>query len=389
MPSPDRSYLIAHVSQDFARGKPQLGGFSRIYNLCGDANRHLVFTIATGITAVEEYMTGPVRVVAIPVPVIPRGRADQVRLRRRVADAIVDYLRREHVAVDLFFGHSQLWNFFVLQRVRARVDARIPLVWEANAIWGTVESHGVRHFLANQLNLRLQRYVFHHADAVICQTASAKRMIVERFGLDAARCTVITNAVAAGAPAPPRPPGAPPYRLLCLGLFDEMNGIPFLVRAWESSPVPGLQLTFIGDGKFRGDVERACAGGRCAYLGTLPYAAMQARYGEFDVVVIPRLPRPEAHLFIPTKLLEAMYRGLVPVCSDVRAMRDVIRHGENGFLFRAGDEHSLRDVLHQVARLGQDELAALSAAAQRTVRESYDWAVNHRRLADVYRGLVG
>jgi glycosyltransferase involved in cell wall biosynthesis len=386
--SPDRRYRIAHFSQDFARGKSQLGGFSRIFNICGDANEHIVFTIATGITALDEFTTGPVRVVAVPVPVIPRGRVDQVRLRRRVADAIVEYLQRRRIAVDLFFGHSQLWNFFVLQRVRGRYSPDIPLLWEANALWGTVESQSVRHFLANQLNLQVQRYVFQHADAVICQTESARRLIVERFGVEASRCTVITNAVAAGEPARSRRPSTRPYRMLCLGLFDEMNGIPFLVDAWKRSPEPGLQLTFIGDGKFRPEVEQVCSDGRCEYAGSLPYAAMQARFAEFDLVVIPRLPRPEAHLFIPTKLLEAMHHGVVPICSDVRAMQDVIQDGENGFLFRAADEHSLRAVLHRAAGLDPNELANLAAAAQRTVRESYDWNVNHRRLAAVYSKLV-
>jgi glycosyltransferase involved in cell wall biosynthesis len=49
-------------------------------------------------------------------------------------------------------------------------------------------------------------------------------------------------------------------------------------------------------------------------------------------------------------LLEAMASGLVPVATDIEANRALITHGQDGYLFRPGDEHDLaRNILRALA----------------------------------------
>src|SRR5436309_1474053 len=73
---------------------------------------------------------------------------------------------------------------------------------------------------------------------------------------------------------------------------------------------------------------------------------------------------------LPTRVLEAMLHGCVPLVTESGGMTDVISDGENGFLISDEDEVSIATALRgMVERL--DRMDRLSAAAIATVRERY------------------
>lgn len=384
-----RPKTIVHFSQDFARGKAQLGGFSRIYNTCRDRNTHYIFTISTEITAPELSDLDGIHVINLPVERRPTSRVDQLRLLRPIAAGMAEWMRANGVRPDLFFGHSQLLNYFVLSAVRAKHYPRTKILWEANVIWGIGESRGLKHRAANLANLAIQARVFHAADRIVFQTESSRDFCARRFRLPPSKCDVITNAVQLSELGDVPQRGARTgHEVVCIGLFDELNGIPFLVDFLEREQVEGLSFTFIGDGKYRPAVEALARKGRCTYLGSLPYAEMQRRFPSYDLLVIPRTPDVYADLYIPTKLLEGLAHGVVPVCSDVGGLREVVEDGVDGFLFRAGDPESFRHVLRRVAVTRREELARMIERGRMKVRTSYNWRVNHDRLDAIYERLA-
>lgn len=388
MPSPDERHPIVHFSQDFAPGKPQLGGYSRIYNLCRDGRAHVILTISQDVAAVEDREVDGIRVITLPIPHPVVRRADQVRLVEPVARAAVRALADRGLTPALWFGHSQLFNYFVLARARARAFPATKVLWEANAIWGIPTLPSLAHRLANAWNFALQAIVFHRADAIVFQTVASRDYAIRRFRAPAERCHVVTNAVVLGPPPPPRAPHHP--RVVgCIGLFDDLNGVRFLVEALARQPAPpGLRFVFAGKGKHREAVERFCATGPGQYLGTLPFAEMQRRMAELDYLIIPRIANPYADLYIPTKLLEAMAAGVVPICSRVAGMSEVVRDGENGLEFAAEDRAALAAVLARAAAMPEAEHARLAAAARETVQRDYDYAANHAQIAEVYARLL-
>ena len=125
---------------------------------------------------------------------------------------------------------------------------------------------------------------------------------------------------------------------------------------------------------------------------------MQRYYELIDVLAYPRLPMRLTELVTPLKPLEAMAQGRMFVASDVGGHRELIRDGETGFLFRAGDAAALaardRGVLAQ-----RDAVAARSArrraassrpsapgpAAWRATREVYRRALQRRSAASQRR----
>jgi glycosyltransferase involved in cell wall biosynthesis len=76
------------------------------------------------------------------------------------------------------------------------------------------------------------------------------------------------------------------------------------------------------------EAERLNVADRVRLLGPVPLERLMARYGEYDVFVLPTRPGEG----IPRVLLEAMAAGLPIVVTRVAGIPSLVRHGENGYL---------------------------------------------------------
>jgi len=384
-----QNFTIIHFSQDFVRGKAQLGGFGRILNICSDKNTHIIFTLSSTITKLEVYNIGLIKIIEIPIDKMPIGKKQQFFKYRKIALTIYKYIVSNKIMPDLLFGHSQLFNFFVLRELKSSFFKHIKIVWEVNVIWGIHPSTNLKARINNRLNRILQRRIFDNADAIICQTESSKVFIYKNFSVHLDKCSVITNAVFEVENLVYDFKINEPKRVLCLGLFDEMNGIPFLVDFIRNySKVKGFEFHFIGDGLYKPIVEKLNSEGLCTYWGRLSHYEMQKNFSEFDFVIIPRLRRLDADLFIPTKLLESMAAGVIPICSDVGGMTEVIIDENNGFTFKAESVSDLKKVLNKIKEYNNDQIEKIALNARTTVSEKYNWNSNHKELALIYSQLI-
>jgi glycosyltransferase involved in cell wall biosynthesis len=95
-------------------------------------------------------------------------------------------------------------------------------------------------------------------------------------------------------------------------------------------------------------------------------------------VVPTRAQRGQEIAASPLKLFETMACGLPVVASDLPAIRDVVRDGENGLLFAQGDAGALAAALR---RLRDDPglRARLGERGRRDVQR-YAWPERARRI---------
>ena len=384
--------VIVHFSQDFAPGKVQLGGYSRVTNICKDGNGHIIFTVSNKHIEIAESSVPNILVRSFPLHISNFGRFQQIKLLRRIGDDIIDYLNFENINPDLLFGHSQLFNFAVLYYVNKKLKNKIPLIWEANVIWGIHKVRGLKGNIVNRFNKFLQKRVFDLADHLVVQTVRSQEFISTFYKISPVKIAIIRNAINTSDVLSARltfPIRKLNYsRVLCLGLFDEMNGIPFLIRFIKEHKVSDFQFYFIGEGKYRPQVEALASNGLCYYLGSMPYTQMQLEYVNYDFIIIPRLAQLEADLFIPTKLIEAMYHGLIPLCSRVKSIEDIVHNDVTGFLFEPEDPGSLLSLLEKVNRLAKPVLEEISQRAMEQIVANYNWQSNHIQLNGLYESLT-
>jgi PEP-CTERM/exosortase A-associated glycosyltransferase len=320
----------------------------------------------------------------------------EIKLMGNIASRLDEVARR--VRPDVLHAHSPVLNAIPALRVGRRLG--IPVVYELRALW---EDAAVDHGTARQGGLRyrvsrgLESWVLRRADAVTTICEGLRRDIVAR-GIPPEKVTVIPNAVdveafAARGAADARLKhelgldGAPVLGFI--GSFFAYEGLAVLLRALRLLNAQGepLRVLLVGGGRQEAELKRLAAElgieNQVVFAGRVPHHHVQRYYDLIDVLVYPRLSMRLTELVTPLKPLEAMAQGRLVVASDVGGHRELIRDGETGTLFKAGDPEALagavRLLLNQPARW-----PGLKAAARRYVETERNWKGSVARYADIY-----
>jgi PEP-CTERM/exosortase A-associated glycosyltransferase len=330
------------------------------------------------------------------VPVL-RERAQMRALELRLLE-----VARE-LKPDVLHAHSPVLNAFPALLVGRALD--IPVVYEIRAFW---EDAAVDHGTTTEGSLRyratraMETRAVHTVDAVTTICEGLRGDLLAR-GVPQSKITVIPNAVdvenfAFGVPgddALRASLGLTGKRVLgFLGSFYAYEGLDLLLRALPSilQQAPDVAVLLTGGGPQEENLKKQAQElglqDHVIFTGRVPHAEVQRYYSLVDVLVYPRHSMRLTDLVTPLKPLEAMAQGLLLVASDVGGHRELIRDGETGVLFRAGDADDLaRSVLRLLGMT--DRWPELRAAGRRFVETERTWAASVARYRDVYGSLIG
>lgn len=329
------------------------------------------------------------------LPVLGRYLAEM-----QATAARLDEMVRAHQP-QVIHAHSPVLTALPALRVARRHG--LPVVYEMRALWedgavdhGTTQEGSVRYRLSRALETYALKRVQHVT--TICE--GLRQEIVGR-GIPSERVTVIPNAVDATTMAfDPRPDAGflREHGLLgktvigFAGSFYRYEGLELLIEAVAklAPKWPQLQLLFAGGGpcepSMRELVERLDLQDRVRFLGRVPHSRIQQVYAAIDVLAYPRMPNRLTEMVTPLKPLEAMAQGRVLVASDVGGHRELIRDGETGFLFRAGDVQALAARLEDVL-VAREKWPAVLARALQFVKQERTWTSSVARYRAVYGSL--
>jgi len=263
---------------------------------------------------------------------------------------------------------------------------RIPIVQEVNV---TADVGRLRPLILGRLTRALERWVFRHAALQITVSQHFRRLVVGA-GLPGAREAIVSpNAVSTDLfrdDAPPPPDHAElrrPGRTLVgyVGAFVPYHGVEYLVAlaARMRERRPDCRWLLVGDGVMRGPVEEDLdrRGLRDLFLmpGAVRHEEVPGYVSLMDVCVMPR-SNPHGS---PMKVFEYMAMGKPAVAPRLGPLEEVIRDGENGFLFEPDD---LDDLEEKIDLLLADEglRRRLGAQARRDVLARHTWEANARQF---------
>lgn len=322
---------------------------------------------------------------------------DEMRATAARIDALAQRWRP-----DVLHAHSPVltaWPAIWAGRRRG-----IPVVYEMRASWeDAAVDHGSTH--AGSLRYRLSRGLetaaLKRVDAVTTICNGLRDDILGR-GVAAERITVIGNGVDVGAF---NVGGAPDPALRSrLGLdgavvvgfagsFYGYEGLDLLIDAAAllAGPRPELRLLLVGSGPqehgLRSQAARLGLTERVIFTGQVPHGEVQDYYELIDVLAYPRRSMRLTELVTPLKPLEAMAQGRMLVASDVGGHRELIRDGDTGTLFAAGDAYALAAALASVLD-SRAQWGAMRARARRFVETERTWSRSVARYAEVYAGVL-
>jgi PEP-CTERM/exosortase A-associated glycosyltransferase len=264
---------------------------------------------------------------------------------------------------DVIHAHSPCLNGLAAAAV-ARENG-IPFVYEVRAFWedaavdhGTTQENSLRYRLTRAMETK----VFRQADAVTCICEGLRRDIVAR-GIPADKITVIPNAVDIEKfhwidqrdAALEQQLGLQGKTVLgFLGSFYGYEGLDLALTALAQlkSSHPDLRLLLVGGGPQDAALKAQTAAlglqDQVIFTGRVPHAEVNRYYSLVDVLVYARHKMRLTDLVTPLKPLEAMAQGKLVLASDVGGHHELIRDGDNGFLFPAGDAKALAAAIERV-----------------------------------------
>lgn len=326
------------------------------------------------------------------LPVLGRYAAEMRSTARRL-DQLVARLHP-----DILHAHSPVLNALPALWV-GRLHG-IPVVYEMRASWeDAAVDHGstCEGSLRYRLSRGLESFALRRADAITTICEGLRGDIVSR-GIAAERITVIPNAVDVagfrfGVPADPAlrtQLGLDGATVLGFaGSFYGYEGLDLLLDAAAllATQRPELRVLLVGGGPqeqaLRAQAARLGLGERVIFPGRVPHAQVQRYYELIDVLAYPRQSMRLTELVTPLKPLEAMAQGRMFVASDVGGHKELVRDGDIGTLFPAGDAKALAGAVARLLdqRSGWD---AMLQRARRFVETERSWARSVARYADVY-----
>ncbi len=318
------------------------------------------------------------------------------QLERRIDELIV------RIKPQVLHAHSPVLN--AIPAIRAGRRHGLPVVYEVRAFW---EDAAVDHGTTQEGSLRyratraLETWALRRVDHVTCICEGLRADIVAR-GIPAERVTVIPNAVDADA----FDAGAAPDLALkqslglegaevlgFIGSFYAYEGLDLLLEAMPEilARRPLARLLLVGggpqDGALKRQAEALGLGDKVVFTGRVPHADVGRYYDLVDVLVYPRHPMRLTELVTPLKPLEAMAQQRVFVASDVGGHRELIRDGETGVLFRAGNAVALADAVSRLLA-SPERWPALRAAGRQFVENERTWRNSVGRYRAIYSRLV-
>ncbi len=318
----------------------------------------------------------------------------------RATERRLEEVARE-VRPDILHAHSPVLDAIPALRVGRRLG--IPVVYEVRAFWedaaadhGTAREGGPRY----RLTRALETFALRRAGHVTTICDGLKRDIVAR-GIPERRVTVIPNAVDLAAFDFDTPPDLALKSRLGLegrtvvgfiGSFYAYEGLDLLLAAMPRilERMPQVRLLLVGGGPqeqpLKALADSLDLSEKVVFAGRVPHQEVQRYYSIVDVFAYPRHSMRLTDLVTPLKPLEAMAQGRLLVASDVGGHKELIRDGETGVLFHAGDAASLTDAI--VRLLAQRERwPQLREQGRRFVERERNWAGSVARYRDVF-GLL-
>ena len=303
---------------------------------------------------------------------------------------------------DILHAHSPSLNGLAALKAGKKHDR--PVVYECRAFWedaavdhGTSREGGLRY----RLTRAMETHVFRRANAVTTICEGLRNDIVSR-GVSSSKVTVIPNAVDIERfsmdqqcdQALAGKLGLNGKTVLgFIGSFYAYEGLPLLVESLPAiiSVIPGIRLLLIGGGPqeqlLKELVEKMALSDYVQFTGRVPHDEIGRYYNLIDIFVYPRLRMRLTDLVTPLKPLEAMAQGKLVLASDVGGHRELIRDGENGLLFSAGNSDELVKSASEMLT-NRENWSRFREYGRKFVQQERNWPVSISRYRKVYEHLV-
>jgi glycosyltransferase involved in cell wall biosynthesis len=223
--------------------------------------------------------------------------------------------------------------------------------------------------------VRLERACLRAATRIVCWSSFARASVIDDYGIEPARVSVVRPAVATRRLPPRSPRRGSRLRLLFVGNDFYRKGGHDLVEVYRAHLRSSCELDVVSNGV--AELPRLERLRLHRGLGANAPALLQL-YADADAFVMPTYEDAFGIVYV-----EAMAAGLPCIGSDVLAVPELVQDGVTGITVRPGDRAALRAAIE---RLRDDEpwRHRLAQAGLEFARRECDDAANTHALTAVF-----
>lgn len=303
-------------------------------------------------------------------------------LRRRLTQGTFDVLLEDELV------HPSC--FWLNQRLRPRLGS--PVI----AIVHHLRCRERHPALLRRLYREVEKRYLASVDAFICVSRTtaqdvedlvgrARPLVVASPGRDGLPGAISRAEISARATAPG------PFNLIFVGNLIPRKELHTLLAALASLPRQDWHLTVAGsltmDAAYvegiRRQIKDASLTSRVTLLGALPAGELAARCAASHLLAVP-----SSYEGFGIVYLEGMQFGLPAIAGDAGAAKEIITHGENGFLVPAGNPEALACHLEPLIR-DRELLLKMSLAAHGAAQAHPSWSDSAVRVRGFLQSCMG
>lgn len=280
---------------------------------------------------------------------------------------------------------------------------RIPVIYEIRAFWEDAavdrektKRESLRYYLTRKCETDLLKNV----DRVITICEGLKRE-VELRGVEADKIDVIPNGVDITHFVPVnKNPGLirkfgleDKISIGFIGSFYKFEGLSTIIKAMPEilAKRKNAVLFLVGSGEQEQSLKELAGqmglNNSVIFTGQVPHNEILDYYSIIDILVYPREKSRLTDIVTPLKPLEAMAMEKPVIGSDVGGIKELVRDGESGLLFKADD---IRDLADKCLRLMENSAACrdLGIKARKYVARERDWGKIVSKHTEIYQKVL-
>jgi len=171
--------------------------------------------------------------------------------------------------------------------------------------------------------------------------------------------------------------------VIFVGRLSSEKGIDTLLSAWQQLP-GNTKLKIVGDGPMAGRVSQAMNDDpRIEWVGRRTKEEVDRLIHKASCLIIPSI----CYETFGRAIIEAYVHGVPVIASRHGAMAELVRDGETGLLFDAGDATKLREAVERILR-DSDKLQRMRREARREFERLYTADANYELLIGTYKNVI-
>lgn len=169
-----------------------------------------------------------------------------------------------------------------------------------------------------------------------------------------------------------------------LGFSKGLEGLMNSVKEIKDK-IPNLKLIIKGDGELKNFIENKISSEKFEDFVSLEMFEKNVCdfYKKIDLLVLPSF-----YETTNLTILESMYSGTIVLASKTGGIPEILRDGENGFMFKRGDFKDFINKIVYINKLSKNELSDIRKSAYGTVVNKFNLNLNILNIQDKFLEVI-